>query len=429
MKSFRIASVVVGVGFAVACSWGATPAQDAPSGVQGSPAVEPGAERPDLRKALDAPLLFVKRHSYTGIHIYDTYYKWPPGRRRHLRPRESRRRRERVEDPARDRSDHARTRWASASTRIPSSRGTPRGCCSASRASPRAARASTRSASTARACAASPIPARPAPSYKGTLRRPARHRAGLPARRPDRLPLHAPERPGALHQHGRGDPPRDERRRLGHPPDLRQQRQRVRPGVLPDGRILFGRWEYVDKNALTIQSLWTINPDGTQETAIFANNMVLPGGDPRRPADARHAPDRRHVRQAQRDAARLDRHHRSRASARTSRRPSRISNIRKTRPATRGDSCEPWPLSEDVVLFSGRPPGTQRNVIEMMDRAGSPSRAAVRSRHLPALARCWSSRGPGRRCIPDATDRSATTGRFFVQDIYRGLDGRASAAR
>ena len=21
----------------------------------------------------------MKRHSYTGIHIYDTYYKWPPG--------------------------------------------------------------------------------------------------------------------------------------------------------------------------------------------------------------------------------------------------------------------------------------------------------------------------------------------------------------
>jgi len=32
-----------------------------------------------LRRLLDAPLLFVKRHSYTGIHIYDTYYKWPPG--------------------------------------------------------------------------------------------------------------------------------------------------------------------------------------------------------------------------------------------------------------------------------------------------------------------------------------------------------------
>ena len=32
-----------------------------------------------MRQLLDAPLLFVKRHSYTGIHIYDTFYKWPPG--------------------------------------------------------------------------------------------------------------------------------------------------------------------------------------------------------------------------------------------------------------------------------------------------------------------------------------------------------------
>ena len=35
-----------------------------------------------------------------------------------------------------------------------------------------------------------------------------------------------------------------------------------------------------------------------------------------------------------------------------------------------GESCDPWPLSEDVVLFSGRPPGAKRNVIEMMDRSG-----------------------------------------------------------
>ncbi|MHC4104021.1 MAG: hypothetical protein ACYSR9_03710, partial [Planctomycetota bacterium] len=34
--------------------------------------------RSNLSK-LDAPLLFVKRHSYHGIHIYDTYYQWWPG--------------------------------------------------------------------------------------------------------------------------------------------------------------------------------------------------------------------------------------------------------------------------------------------------------------------------------------------------------------
>lgn len=48
------------------------------------------------------------------------------------------------------------------------------------------------------------------------------------------------------------------------------------PAVLPDGRILYGRWQYVDKNALTIQSLWTVNPDGSGETALYANNMVFP---------------------------------------------------------------------------------------------------------------------------------------------------------
>lgn len=36
-------------------------------------------DAPWWRSHLDAPLLFAKRHSYVGIHIYDTYYKWKPG--------------------------------------------------------------------------------------------------------------------------------------------------------------------------------------------------------------------------------------------------------------------------------------------------------------------------------------------------------------
>ena len=39
---------------------------------------QPGADEKMLG-LLDAPLLFVKRHSYQGIHIYDVFYKWPPG--------------------------------------------------------------------------------------------------------------------------------------------------------------------------------------------------------------------------------------------------------------------------------------------------------------------------------------------------------------
>ena len=48
------------------------------------------------------------------------------------------------------------------------------------------------------------------------------------------------------------------------------------PCVLPDGRIMFGRWEYIDRNALVIQSLWTVLPDGRNESELFANNMVFP---------------------------------------------------------------------------------------------------------------------------------------------------------
>lgn len=39
------------------------------------------------------------------------------------------------------------------------------------------------------------------------------------------------------------------------------------PSAGGDGRILFSRWEYVDRPAIPIQSLWSINPDGPGLTA------------------------------------------------------------------------------------------------------------------------------------------------------------------
>ena len=32
------------------------------------------------------------------------------------------------------------------------------------------------------------------------------------------------------------------------------------PAVLPDGRILYTRWEYVDRSQVEFHHLWTINP-------------------------------------------------------------------------------------------------------------------------------------------------------------------------
>lgn len=50
-----------------------------------------------------------------------------------------------------------------------------------------------------------------------------------------------------------------------------------RPSVLPDGRILYDRWEYVDTMYGPRFGLWTVNPDGTQHTLYCGNNDWAPG--------------------------------------------------------------------------------------------------------------------------------------------------------
>ena len=49
------------------------------------------------------------------------------------------------------------------------------------------------------------------------------------------------------------------------------------PSVLGDGRIIFTRWEYVDRPACPIQSLWSINPDGTALAGYYGNRVIAPG--------------------------------------------------------------------------------------------------------------------------------------------------------
>jgi hypothetical protein len=48
------------------------------------------------------------------------------------------------------------------------------------------------------------------------------------------------------------------------------------PSVMQDGRILFSRWEYVDRPAIPIQSLWAVNPDGTMLSGVFGNRVLGP---------------------------------------------------------------------------------------------------------------------------------------------------------
>lgn len=48
------------------------------------------------------------------------------------------------------------------------------------------------------------------------------------------------------------------------------------PSVMNDGRIVHTRWEYTDKPLWRAQSLWTVNPDGTQANTLWGNQSVWP---------------------------------------------------------------------------------------------------------------------------------------------------------
>jgi len=50
------------------------------------------------------------------------------------------------------------------------------------------------------------------------------------------------------------------------------------PAVLHDGRIVYTRWDYVDRHPVFYEHLWTVFPDGTGPAAYYGNNTFNPVG-------------------------------------------------------------------------------------------------------------------------------------------------------
>lgn len=50
------------------------------------------------------------------------------------------------------------------------------------------------------------------------------------------------------------------------------------PAVLNDGRVIYTRWDYVDRHAVHYQQLWSARPDGSDVRAFYGNNTLNPVG-------------------------------------------------------------------------------------------------------------------------------------------------------
>ncbi len=46
------------------------------------------------------------------------------------------------------------------------------------------------------------------------------------------------------------------------------------PAILPDGRIIYTRWEYVNRDAVSFHHLWAMNPDGSGATIYYGNQQA-----------------------------------------------------------------------------------------------------------------------------------------------------------
>ena len=349
---------------------------------------------PELQGLLDAPLLFVKRHSYTGIHIYDTYYKWPPGGggiyvlENPAAPREP------VEDPPGDRPHHARhaglRRLHPSRTFLGRQEAAVLLQGRAQRQHEhlrdrhrrpglrRVTRSRRRAATATRAAHGGQHDIAPAYLPDGRIVFLSTRPSGLvPCANTGVSILHVMNADGSRHA-----------------PDLGQQRQRVRPGRAarradPVRPLGIRRQECPD-DPVAVDGA---TPTARRRPPCIANNMVFPEAI----LDARPVPGTPLVvgtlakhnstprgsialidpRLGKNDPAALDE---PRASGGPDLRP--------------GDSCEPWPLYADMVLFSGRPAGQKRNVLEMIDRAGHRITRACPTRRSACTRRCWSSRGP-----------------------------------
>jgi len=50
------------------------------------------------------------------------------------------------------------------------------------------------------------------------------------------------------------------------------------PCLLDDGRVIYTRWDYVDRHAVFYEQLWTVRPDGSDVRIFYGNNTYNPVG-------------------------------------------------------------------------------------------------------------------------------------------------------
>ena len=209
------------------------------------------------------------------------------------------------------------------------------------------------------------------------------------------------------------------------------------PSVTHDGRILFARWDYIDRHNMPFMGLWATQPDGNQLSLVYGNFTRSPHCT----FEARAVPGSSKI------MFTASAHHAHTAGSIVLLDTAR--GTEETPPVTRLTPevcfpeiegwpatyyCNPYPLSETYYLVAwspkairsqGNDAGTNNTGVYLADAFGN-----LELLHRdPAIATCYpipvESR-PKPHALPDEVVRQETEaveGRFLVLDVYDGLSG------
>ena len=177
------------------------------------------------------------------------------------------------------------------------------------------------------------------------------------------------------------------------------------PAVLHDGRVLYTRWEYVNRDAVSFHHLWTVNPDGTGQMVYFGN-MHLGGVF----IDARPIPGTSDVLLTNSPGHGRNEHAGFVAVLSSKSGPDAGSAL-KNITASIGFR-DPYPISADAFLVA------KGNEILLMDGEGGAEvlYTAPSMVHEPRPI----LRQPREQIISPKADLAETTGTLVLRDIYTG---------
>lgn len=184
------------------------------------------------------------------------------------------------------------------------------------------------------------------------------------------------------------------------------------PWPLPDGRILYTRWEYVDRSQVDYHHLWVVNPDGTGQMTYFGN--LHPGTVM---IDAKPIPGSRQVVAIFSPGHGQTEHEGPIALVDASAGPDRPESARVF--SRTGNYRDPWAFSENLFMAAR---GDELVLLdaegrdEILHKLGADDRKAEMLLHEPRPI----APRPREVVLQPRTRPESATGRLLLADIHEG---------